>query len=238
MIRSLWVWANALTATFVMGMTAIVAAIVGHRGHIYDWCARSWARWIVAAAGVEVRMEGVERLHLERPQVFVSNHVSWFDVFALAAVLPKRYRFVAKKELERIPIFGTAWKAAGHISVDRSDRRAAIQSLDRAGETIRRDSSSIIIFPEGTRSWDGQLQPFKKGAFMLALHTGVEIVPVAVVGSRDVLPKGSWRVRRAPVIVRFGEAIDVRQYSTDRELLIGLTHDRIRELLEAPTSLR
>lgn len=240
MIRSLWVWLNALVATLVVGPIVIGGALLRVRSqNFYDWAPRAWASWILWSSGVPVRVEGLERLHLDEPEIFVSNHVSWFDVFVLASVLPKRYRFVAKKELERVPVFGPAWKAAGHISIDRSDRASAIRSLDQAGRTIKRDTSSVVIFPEGTRSDDGSLQTFKKGAFMLALHARVEVVPVAIVGTRDVLPKGSWRVRRLPVIVRFGEPIDTHRFADDeRDRLIEVTRSRIQAMLESPDPAR
>src|SRR5690606_15934022 len=133
------------------------------------------------------------------------------------------------KELARIPLFGTAWQAAGHISVDRSDRASAIQSLDEAGRLLRKDNSSVVIFPEGTRSPTGELLPFKKGAFMLALRTGVDIIPVAVLGTRRIQPKGGWRIRSGRIILRFGEPIPVAQYSeAERDDLIELVRSRIQ----------
>ncbi|NIP81367.1 MAG: 1-acylglycerol-3-phosphate O-acyltransferase, partial [Gemmatimonadetes bacterium] len=132
-----------------------------------------------------------EHIAPDTPQILVGNHQSWFDVPAVATNIPKSYHFVAKKELERVPIFGRAWKAAGHISIDRSDRESAVESLDRAGEQLRREGSAVVIFAEGTRAPTDALQPFKKGAFMLALHTGVPIVPFGVAGSRRVMPKDS-----------------------------------------------
>lgn len=235
MIRSLWFWANLLVVTFVNASSVVVAALLGIRGGVYDWAPRSWARHALRAGGVRVNVEGMQHVHRDRPQVFASNHQSWFDVFALAAVIPGKYRFVAKKELEKIPIFGRAWKAAGHISIDRGDRGSAIRSLEQAGALIREDNSSVVIFPEGTRSWDGTMLPFKKGAFMLALHTGVEIVPAAVVGSRDVLRKGDWRVYARSITVRFGEPVDTSRFSIEtRDELIALVRARVAELLAQP----
>jgi 1-acyl-sn-glycerol-3-phosphate acyltransferase len=181
-----------------------------------------------------VRVEGREHIAPDRPQVFASNHVSHVDVIALAAQIPKPFRFVAKKELARIPLFGRAWQAAGHISVDRGDRASAVASLDAAGRLIRQDNSSVVIFPEGTRGNGQGMLPFKKGAFMLALRTGVEIVPAAVLGTRAVLPKGAWRLRAGPVIVRFGAPIDTTRYDeATRDALIDEVRTRIEKLLEA-----
>ncbi|MBI4545747.1 MAG: 1-acyl-sn-glycerol-3-phosphate acyltransferase [Gemmatimonadetes bacterium] len=240
MIRSLWIILNLLVATLLLAGLVVLAAFLGIGTRIYDWAPRAWSRWMLRVSGTPVRLQGLEHVKLDGPQIFAANHQSWYDVFALAAVIPKRYRFVAKRELEAIPLFGRAWKAAGHISVDRGDRASAIRSLEQAGELIRRDNSSVVIFPEGTRTRTGQLLPFKKGAFMLALHTGVEIVPVAIFGTRRILPKGAWHVRPGPIIVRFGRPISTVEYTeADRDTLIAEVRGRIESLLaELPPTRR
>jgi 1-acyl-sn-glycerol-3-phosphate acyltransferase len=231
-IRNLWTWLNAIVATLVIGPIVIGGGLlrVRRRG-FYDWCGSTWSRWILAASGCDVRVEGLENIDRETPQILVGNHQSWFDVFAVAAHLPKHYHFVAKKELEGVPIFGRAWKSAGHISIDRSDRASAIASLERAAVQLRNEGSAVVIFAEGTRASTDALQPFKKGAFMLALHSGVPIVPFAVAGSRRVMPKGGWRVRRAPIIVRFGKPVDTSALTpADREDLVALVREEVRRL--------
>ncbi|MEJ2539704.1 MAG: lysophospholipid acyltransferase family protein [Gemmatimonadota bacterium] len=170
---------------------------------------RSWARSLLWAAGVKVEMEGLENLPPGVPAIVVANHESWFDVFALVVHLPVDYRFVGKIELTRVPFFGPSWLACGHIAIDRSDRNKAIESLRQAGESLRREGAVVVMFPEGTRSEDGSLLPFKKGAFVLALQTGVPVVPVGVSGSREIMPKGSWRIRPGTIHVRIGPPIPV-----------------------------
>lgn len=235
MIRTVWVAINLFVATVIIASIVVICALFRVKGPgVYDWSARFWARWILWAANTPVTVEGLENIRKEEPQIFAANHVSWFDVWALAAIIPKRYRFVAKKELGRIPLFGTAWKAAGHISVDRSDRASAIKSLDEAGRRLRKDNSSVVIFPEGTRSRTGEMLPFKKGAFMLALHTGVDIIPVAVIGTRRILPADGWRVRSGPIIVRFGEPVRTSDYTeAERDELIAEVRSRIEALRDA-----
>ncbi len=234
-IRTLWLELNIGVGTVLLGTLVIVASLFRVTGNLYWWASRTWSRWLIWASGCKVVVEGLENIAPDRPQIFASNHVSHIDVLALAANIPKRFRFVAKKELARIPLFGTAWKAAGHISVDRGDRASAVASLDAAGRVIRQDNSSVVIFPEGTRSVSGELQPFKKGAFMLSLRTGIEIVPAAVLGTRRILPKGAWRLRSGPVIVRFGAPIDTTRYDeAARDALIEVVRGRIEQLLEAP----
>ncbi len=174
-----------------------------------------WSRCLLRVAGVRLRVEGLENFQVSSPQVIVSNHQSWFDVFSIVAAFRHGIRFVAKKELARIPIFGRAWQVCGHISIDRGDRSSAFESLKVAGEQVREQASHIVIFPEGTRSRTGKLMQFKKGAFILAIEAGVPILPVAVIGSRGVMPKGSWRITPGEIVVRVGEPIPVD----------GLVHD-------------
>jgi 1-acyl-sn-glycerol-3-phosphate acyltransferase len=232
MIRGVWAWFNGALATTVLGPVVLAAALLGvRRRGFYDWVGRSWSRWNLAAGGARVTVEGLENIDPESPQVLVGNHQSWFDVFAVAANLPKTFHFVAKKELERIVLFGRAWKAAGHISIDRSNQAAARAALDRAGEQMRAENSAVVVFAEGTRSPTDDLLPFKKGAFMLALHTGVPIVPFAVAGSRRIFPKGSWRVRAGPIIVRFGQPITTEGLRLeDRDALIRQVREEVRRM--------
>ena len=129
--------------TLILSSAAIAASLIGHRGGFYDWVAKAWSSWILWASGVRVHVEGIEHIRGDRPQIIASNHQSWYDVFALAANVPKRFRFIAKEELRRIPLFGRAWESAGHISINRSDRKSAITALDAAASLVRGDNSSI-----------------------------------------------------------------------------------------------
>lgn len=191
---------------------------------------RRWAAALLRAGRVEVRLSGAEHLHATGPGILVANHESWFDVLALAAHLPVSYCFVGKAELTRIPVFGPAWQACGNIPIDRSDHDAAVRSLDRAGEQLRRQAGVVILFPEGTRSPDGHMLPFKKGAFVLALKLGVPVIPVGIGGSRDVMPKGRWRVRPGTIRVRVGPPIAVEGLDeADRDELVA----RARAVVEA-----
>jgi 1-acyl-sn-glycerol-3-phosphate acyltransferase len=234
LIRTIWVALNVIVATVPLSLVAIGAALLGVRGSLYDRLARIWSRWALWASGTRVRVDGAEHIRSDAPKIIVSNHQSWYDVFALAANIPGRYRFVAKQELGRIPLFGRAWRVAGHISVDRADRQTAIRSLEDAGRTIRDDNSSIVIFPEGTRSATGELLPFKKGAFMLAINMGVDIVPTGVSGGRSILAKGDWRVHSGEIVVRFGEPIPTAAYSeNNREALIARVRAEVQRLSRA-----
>lgn len=195
---------------------------------------RKWSRMILRAAKTRVVLENAERIDPERPQVLVANHVSWFDVPALAGHLPGKYRFVAKKELANVPFFGPAWRACGHISIDRQDINSAIDSLGEARRRLEEDRPTVVLFPEGTRSPTGELRAFKKGAFVLAIQTGVEVVPAAILGSRAVMAKGSWRVRMGRTIrVRFGAPIAVEGLGMEnRDDLTRRAREAVAALLE------
>lgn len=197
---------------------------------------RRWARSLLWTAGTRVELTGGEALEPGRAHVLVSNHVSWFDILALAASLPGPFRFVAKKELTKVPIFSQAWQAAGHIPIDRHDRASAIQSLEVARRSLEEHRPTVIFFPEGTRSPTGELRGFKKGAFILAIQTGVEVVPAAILGSREVMPKGSLRIRTGRTIrVRLGPPIPVDGLTIDdRDALTRRGREAVLKLLGSP----
>jgi 1-acyl-sn-glycerol-3-phosphate acyltransferase len=208
----------AIPATLWYSLRVLVpAALRSRRMRCHcEIVARNWSRTLLWAAGVRVVLEDEERIDPDRAQVLVANHVSWFDVLVLAGHLPGTVRFVGKKELARVPFFGAAWKACGHIAIDRSDRAAAIESLAEARRLIEEEHPTMIFFPEGTRSETGELRSFKKGAFVLAIQTGVEVIPAAILGSREVMRKGSWSIRTGRTVrVRFGTPVPVDGLDVD-----------------------
>lgn len=215
MIRLLVVAVMIVPATLWYGLR-IVWAVARNRPDaecVCDTAPRDWARLIMRFSGARVELEGAEVIDPGRPQILVANHVSWFDVLALTAYIPGHFVFVAKRELRGVPIFGRAAAACGHIFIDRKDRNRAVESLGVARGTLEERSPTVIMFPEGTRSATGELQPLKKGAFVLAIQTGVDVVPAAIFGSRDVMRKGSLLIRPGTIRVRFGEPIPVGQYA-------------------------
>jgi 1-acyl-sn-glycerol-3-phosphate acyltransferase len=181
-----------------------------------------------------VVVHGMEAVEWSESNILVSNHISGYDIFALAGVMPGRFAFVAKKELESIPFFGTAWKAAGHISIDRSDRQKAIQSLRVAAEKMHRDHTTVIIFAEGTRSRSGELMPFKKGAFVLAQQAGVPIVPVVIRGSDRIQKPNSLRITPNPVHLHFCAPILTAEFEEERvDALMDAVRSRMVEVIHA-----
>lgn len=175
-------------------------------GGVYDRINRAWAAGMMRWNRVEATVKGLDRLQPGQPYVYVANHVSFIDIWVLLERLPGSVRFVYKKELDRVPVFGPAMKASGHIAIDRRNRASAFAAYDVAAEQVRAGTSAMV-FAEGTRSRDGRLMPFKKGPFVLAISAQVPIVPVAILGAFDSLPKGRIAPRAVPVMVQLGAPI-------------------------------
>lgn len=180
-------------------------------------------------AGVRVQPEGLAKLDVQRTYIFMANHASNLDPPILMPLIPRRTSVLVKKELFRIPVFGPAMRIARLVPVDRSSRERAIESL-RAAATVLRDGLNMMVFPEGTRSLDGRLLPFKKGPFHLALETGTPIVPVTIVGTYGAQPKGRFAVRPGLVRVVFHEPVDPSQ-TAEKQDLIELVRTRIASAL-------
>ena len=197
---------------------------------------RRWARLVLRLVDARVEVENLERIVADRPQILVANHVSYFDVLALLGFLPGKYRFVGKQELTRIPIWGPAWLACGHIAIDRKDKIRAMESLALARRRLEEDRPTVVLFPEGTRSATGELRAFKKGAFVLAIQTGAEVVPAAILGTREIMRKGSWAITRGRTIrVRVGEPLPVEGLGMDdRDELTRRAHQAVAALLGLP----
>ena len=216
MIRLIGVFVWIVPATIWFGGRMIWAVLRDSKNRrcICRESPQRWAHQLLGISGVNIEFENLELIDSERPQVVIANHTSWYDVLALVHV-PGTTLFVAKKELSKIPIFGRAIGGCGHIFIDRQDRNAAVQSLGAAKDLLEKESPTVIMFPEGTRSKTGELQKFKKGAFVLAIQTGVDIVPAAIIGSRDVMNKGSWKITPGTITVRFGTPIPVEGLGMD-----------------------
>ena len=194
---------------------------------IHFWVAVPWARVILCVCGIRVKATGKENVDPAVPRVYMTNHQSYFDIFALLAHLPVDFKFIMKQELMRIPILGPTMRRAGYIGIERKNPRKAVRSMNEAAKKIR-EGVSVLIFPEGTRSEDGRLQAFKKGGFNLALRSGCDIVPIAIGNSYRIVPKGSLKIRKGTFSLRVGRPIPVKGYSR-RE--IPLLMERVREAI-------
>ncbi len=233
MFRTAWFLVNLFVYTAWYGSKAVAAGLLGvpnKPGGVYDECARRWSARMLEVAGVEVRISGYDGVPMDRPVVYVSNHQSWFDIWALASILPGQTRFVAKKELQQIPVLGRAMRSAGHIYIDRQNRQAAFSAYEEAAAYIRKGMSAVL-FPEGTRSRTGDLLPFKKGPFVLALAAQVPIIPVYCAGTFTLLPKGTVRLDPHPIAIMFGEQISTEGLKyEDRDKLMTITRKAIEQL--------
>ena len=224
---------TAPIVTIFIGGSCVIAAmfhVKDRAGSVYDLAPRWWSKIVLFMTGVRVTVHNSERALDGKPHVYVSNHISWYDIPALASFLP-RTKFVAKAELFKIPVFGAAMRAVGMIPVDRQNRKAAFASYDDAARQIR-EGNSVIVFPEGTRGFDYRLRPFKKGPFVLAIAAGVPIVPVLTHGTLEVIGKGSMWVHPGKVDIHLLEPISVEGLGyDDRDALATRVSGRIAEAL-------
>lgn len=222
MIRTLWYYVVLVLSTVLHSLGSVIAGLLRvplRRGGVYDWAGTGLARDILRAAGTPVLVEGLENIPRDQPVMYASNHSSMFDIWALFATLPDSVRFVAKKELFKIPLLGGAMRAAGHIPIDRAAHKKAFQAYDEAARTIKRGVTPVL-FPEGTRSRTGELLPFKNAPFGLAIAAQVPVVPIYVHHTFEILPKGAWRLRPRPIRLLIGKPIStVGLRPEDREQL-------------------
>jgi 1-acyl-sn-glycerol-3-phosphate acyltransferase len=217
--------ALVVLSTIFWGSISLVQSFFDSTGRAQIATARRWARTLLAIGGVRVTLEGIDKIRPDGSYVIVSNHLSYMDTPVVLANIPVQFRFLAKRGLFQIPFLGTHLARAGHIPVPREDPRAAIKTMSLAAETIRTRGISMLIFPEGGRSRDGALRPFKEGAVYIGIKAGVPIVPIAVIGTRDVLPFGSGHIRPGRVTLRIGEPIETSGLTLrDR----AAVNDRIR----------
>jgi 1-acyl-sn-glycerol-3-phosphate acyltransferase len=199
------------------------------KGGIYERAMRNWASAIVKAAGVRVVLHGRENIP-EGGAVFICNHVSWFDVFAIASQLP-RCTFVAKSELRGIPVFGWGAESAGVVFLDRDNRKSAFESYKVAAVAVQA-GKRIVVFPEGTRGGEYRLRTFKKGPFVLAITAEAPLVPTVIYGAREVMGKGSFTVRAGTVHIHFLPPVPTAGHTyEERSALMAETHSRMDALL-------
>jgi len=231
-IRSIWVTIVAVTVLGTIGLVGVIGAYLGLPRGYFQWAGRVFSKAMLWSSGTPVHVTGLENIDRERPQVICCNHQSMWDVWSVAANLPVRNHFVAKKEIRKIPIFGRASEAAGHVFIDRGHRASAVESLKVAGRRIVEENSTAVTFPEGTRSLTGTLQRFKKGPFVMAIEAGVPIVPTIVDGTFDILPKRGFRLRPQPITLEYGKPVDTSRFGhEDRDALIMRVHAQMAEMM-------
>ncbi|GAC1691078.1 MAG: lysophospholipid acyltransferase family protein [Gemmatimonadaceae bacterium] len=223
-----------LVMTPLIGGSVIVASMLGvpqGDGSIYERGANLWVRVMLRAAGIRVRVHGAEHIARGQPRIYMSNHMSWFDVFALAAFIG-RFRFVAKSELARIPVFGPAAAKCAAIYIERGNRKSAFATYESAVALIKQ-GFGVCVYPEGTRGRTYPLRPFKKGPFVFAIAAQVPIVPVIVHGTMAIQPKGRLWVHAGDVDLHFLEPIPTAGLSYDeRDALMRRVWRSMADALE------
>ena len=203
---SAWCWAMALTLTLVFGTLAILTAWIPTNGRLYLVWARSWSRVVLFFAGVPVDIEVSEAAMRVPAAIFMANHSSALDILVLFLSIRQNVRFLAKRSLFHIPVLGWSMLVAGFIPVDRRRTDQARDVFEKLEARVKR-GLSILVFPEGTRSRDGSLGSFKKSGFLLALKTGLPIVPIGISGAHEILGRSRFRLQRGRVCVRVGDPI-------------------------------
>ncbi|HQH83572.1 MAG TPA: lysophospholipid acyltransferase family protein [Syntrophorhabdus sp.] len=217
-----------VVVTIILSAIALLVSLFDKQGRALHRMAQFWAKIHLMTSGIQVSVTGLENIS-SPPYIFMCNHQSALDIFSLLNGLPVQFKWIAKRELFYIPFLGWAMKRAGYISLDRKHPREAIKAMDDAAKKIR-EGTNIIIFPEGTRSKDGHLLPFKKGGFSLALRAKVPIVPVGISGSNRLQPKGSFIPNQKGVIyLRIGKPVETAQGSRSAKTEIMMT---VRQAIE------
>ena len=214
MIRTQYITIWVVFATLILGILVIVLSFFVRSGNPLHKIARFWGKSILVVSRVKVSVKGLSNIDPASPYIYMANHQSNFDIPVLLGHLTVQFRWLAKMELFKIPVFGRAMRKAGYISIDRHHRESAFDSLKVAANKIK-SGVSVLIFPEGTRSRDGNIRPFKKGGFVMAIDSGVPIVPVVITGTRAIMPKGKFRVYPGHVSMVIHKPIGTSTYTRE-----------------------
>jgi len=210
-INVIWRVPLVVLLTIVMGTVSVCCSLFDGTGRLQHACAVAWSRMILLITRARVHVIGLQKLDPGRGYIFTANHLSMFDIWVFLAYLPFQFRFVAKESLFRWPFLGWHLKRAGNISIDRRNPRQALHSYEAASKKIN-SGISMVIFPEGMRTWGDTVAPFKRGSFLLAQKAGAPIVPVTLIGSHRLLARGSVMVRPGTIEVRIHDPIEYDEY--------------------------
>jgi 1-acyl-sn-glycerol-3-phosphate acyltransferase len=229
MIRTAFIILWVVLSTAVLGIIAIIISLFWRTGNPVHIIARIWAKLILKVSGIKVIVKGLSNIDPAKSYIYMCNHQSNFDIPVLLGCLPVQFRWLAKAELFKIPIFGRAMRGAGYVAIDRFNRKSAIESIEDAAEKMK-NGVSVMIFPEGTRSRDGKIRPFKKGGFIMALNSKALIVPIIIRGTRPIMAKSSLRINAGEATMVVGKPIDASEYTLEtKEKLIEDVRNVIRE---------
>ncbi len=233
-MRTVLAYLALAALTFSVALFVVIATTLGFEvkpNGLLERTAGIFSRGVMRAAGARILVNHPERIVPGEPRIYVANHVSWFDVFALASIIP-RFRFIAKKELRSIPVWGRAVSKVAAIFIDRQNRKAAFDAYTDAASQVR-TGISVVVCPEGTRGTTYQLRPFKKGPFVLAIASQAPVVPCIVFGTREIQPKGAIRIRAGVAEITLLEPVSTTGLTyEDRDDLMQTVWDRMAAELE------
>lgn len=221
-MRTIWVIINMVFWTVILAGSGLILSIFEWNGKVLGHVAHIWSKLILWAAGIKYTVIGEENINLTQNYVFAGNHESALDIPLTFAGIKHQLVSISKIELKWIPIFGWGMQAGQHIFVDRKDHNKAINSLNSAAKSLKKNPRSIMVFPEGTRSKDGKIHKFKKGGLLLAIKAQLPVVPVALCGTGDVALKGEWKLKNNSIEMRIGKPIDTK----------GMTYEGRNELTQ------
>ena len=221
-LRSFWVICNLLISVIVCSIPILLFGWFDKNKILVSPVAKFWSMWMIYSTGIKYKVLGIDNLDLSKQYVYMSNHESALDILFGIIAIPSKIIFLAKKELFSIPLFGWAMKSAGMIKIDRQNSNVAKETVDNAVNILINPKFSTLIYPEGTRSDSGELLPFKKGGFILAIRTRLDIVPLTIIGAKDALPKGRFGIKNNKIIIIIGKPIStINKNLSDKDLLIA-----------------
>ena len=209
-----WLGFWATVATVILGIPVMVAGMLSRTGNLAFSISKIWAYTMIAASFVRTEIKNKNKILKGTPYIIISNHQSHYDIITLVTTLGIQFRWIIKKEILKLPIFGYALYASRNIFIDRSNTTSAIESINKGFDRLPK-GVSVMVFAEGTRSPDGQIHEFKKGGFVTAVRRKIPILPVTVNGSRRVMRKGSFTLKPGKIQIVIGDPIDTSGYTTD-----------------------
>ena len=214
MIRSGLLVTLGAAITAFLSFECVIFSFFSNAANNIHKIANLWAKILLFICDIKVQIIGRENILQGKPQIFMANNQSDFDILIILANIPGQFRWLAKKELFQIPIFGAAIKSAGYIEIDINTKETAMRGLNQAAVRLR-EGKSIMAFPEGTRSRLGEIKSFKQGTFYLAINSGFPIVPISIIGSGEIMPKGSLKIKSGRIKLIMGKPIDVTNFTLE-----------------------
>jgi 1-acyl-sn-glycerol-3-phosphate acyltransferase len=224
--------------TFIVGtLLTIPFAVIAREHHkVFQFSARAWARMLMFISGAKITVSGMDKIPKEGGLIFASNHQGALDILILLAFLPRYFRFVAKSNLFKIPLFGWYMSVAGYVPIEREVSASAHRTIGSVSDVLS-SGDCILMFPEGTRSNTGELGDFKRGSLMAAFSSGASVIPVAISGSYKMMPKKTYLINVVPISIKFGQPMSFKKYlgskpsKNDYEIELKRLREEIQNLL-------